>query len=72
MNEEQQLAALMELGFHAEVAAPYCDGVSAIEDIVEQLSLLSPVDFPDDASGRHGRPSSSKPPRWRWRRSVNG
>ena len=34
---ERQLAALMELGFHAELAAPLCDGVSPVEGLVEQL-----------------------------------
>jgi len=37
-RQEQQLAALMELGFHAAVAAPHCDGVRSIEEIVEELT----------------------------------
>ena len=51
-SAEQQLAALMELGFHAEMAAPYCDGVSPIEDIVEQLSM--DLDMADLSTGMHG------------------
>jgi len=37
ITAELQLKALMELGFHAEVALPLCDGVSTIEEIVETL-----------------------------------
>ena len=37
VTAERQLEALMELGFHAEVALPLCDGVSSIEDLVETL-----------------------------------
>ena len=40
-SAEQQLAALMELGFHAQMAAPLCDGVSPVEDLVEQLTSLN-------------------------------
>ncbi len=34
---ELQLMALMELGFHAEMALPLCDGVSSVEELVEIL-----------------------------------
>ena len=37
LTAELQLKALMELGFHAEVALPLCDGVSSIEELVEVL-----------------------------------
>ena len=39
LSAEAQLAALMELGFHAEQALPYCDGRSSIEVLVEALAL---------------------------------
>jgi len=35
---ERQLAALMDLGFHAELVVPLCDGVTAVEDLVETLA----------------------------------
>jgi len=38
---EQQLAILMELGFHAELAAPVCDGATPIEELVEKLMSMS-------------------------------
>ena len=46
---EQQLAALMDLGFHAELAAPLCDGVTAVEDLVETLTSQqwAPGDTPE-------------------------
>ena len=34
---EAQLAALMAMGVHAEVAEPLCDGVSSVEELVELL-----------------------------------
>ena len=34
---ELQLAALMELGFHAQQVLPLCDGVTPIEELVETL-----------------------------------
>ena len=33
------MAALMELGYHAERALPYCDGESPIDVLVEALSM---------------------------------
>jgi len=53
-SAESQLATLMELGYHAELVAPYCDGVSSIEEILEQLSL----DMPDDGA----EPREEAPP----------
>jgi hypothetical protein len=44
MDPEGQLAALMELGYHAEEALPFCDGVASIEELVERLSLASDMD----------------------------
>lgn len=35
---EQQLAALMDLGFHAQAAAPLCDGLTPLEEIVDVLT----------------------------------
>jgi hypothetical protein len=34
---EQQLAACMELGVHAETAQPYCDGFTPMDELVEML-----------------------------------
>ena len=34
---ERQLAALMEMGYHAEQAAPFCDGETPLELLVEQI-----------------------------------
>ena len=45
---EAQLAALMELGFHAALAAPYCDGVTPLEVIIDRLA------GPDDGGGGGG------------------
>ena len=66
-DPEQQLAACMELGFHAELAAPYCDGLSSLEEIVEQLTELTTGSEGDAfVAGEHararGKPSSSR--RW--------
>ena len=36
---QKQLSLLMEMGFHAEVAGPLCDGVTPLEALVEQLSV---------------------------------
>ena len=36
---EKQLAELMEMGFHAELALPYCDGISTVDEIVDKLCL---------------------------------
>mmetsp|Transcript_55576 Transcript_55576/g.92055 ORF Transcript_55576/g.92055 Transcript_55576/m.92055 type:complete len:639 (+) Transcript_55576:44-1960(+) len=35
---EAQLKSLMELGFEAQVAAPYCDGVSSTDALVELIA----------------------------------
>ena len=40
---EDQLTLLMDLGYHAEEALPFCDGVSSIEAIVEAMSLAQGV-----------------------------
>ena len=56
---EQQLAALMELGFHAEQALPLCDGVSPIEELVERLTLADGQALGDEGelfSDRYGVP----------------
>ena len=39
LSARAQLAALMELGIHAEQALPCCDGRSSIEVLVEALAL---------------------------------
>ena len=65
---EQQLAALMELGFHAEAAAPYCDGVSSIEEIVDSLTAeLEGSELPSSPRGNGGSSDrGQKQRRWQF------
>ena len=58
--------APVELGFHAEVADPYCDGVTPIEELVEQVALAAQLEDEEerDSSGR--RISSGRQPLRRW------
>jgi len=55
---EQQLAALMELGFHAELCTPLCDGVTPLEELVERLMSASNAtgDGPTSSSDVGGAP----------------
>ena len=71
---EQQLAALMELGFHAEAAAPYCDGVSSIEEIVDSLTAeLEGSELPSSPRGNGGSSDrGQKQRRWQGLRRSFG
>ena len=40
---QKQLAALMEMGFVAKRALPYCDGTSTVNEIVHKLCLEDEV-----------------------------
>ena len=63
---EQQLATLMELGYHAELAAPFCDGISSIEEILEELSLsAAPFDGHPEGTMPSAPPSGARQQR-RW------
>ena len=37
LKREQQLATLVELGFRAPLAAPYCDGVTPVDRLVDLI-----------------------------------
>lgn len=52
---ERQLAALMELGFHAALAAPLCDGVTPLEELVERLMPTSTTSTSSTECGGTGR-----------------
>ena len=36
---EEQLAELMEMGYHSERVWPFCDGISTVDEIVDELCL---------------------------------
>ena len=56
-----QLKALMHLGYPAQVAAPYCDGISAVEDLIELIASDNAAQLgtdADDAKLSHARGST--------------
>ena len=61
---ERQLAALMELGFHAALAAPLCDGVTTLEELVERLMTTSTTSTSGaacDGTGHSAHPGRGRP-----------
>jgi hypothetical protein len=61
---ERQLAALMELGFHAALAAPLCDGVATLEELVERLMTTSTTSTSGaacDGTGHSAHPGRGRP-----------
>ena len=65
---QKQLSLLMEMGFHAEVAGPLCDGVTPLEALVEQLSVQGEVSKGSERGARRkswlhlGRRNSAEAP----------
>ena len=53
-----QLQQLVELGFPEEVAAQYCDGVTPVEELIDQIMLASDGNQ-DEAPGRPSASDSS-------------
>ena len=56
---ERQLAALMEMGYHAAQVANYCDGETPLELLIEQIALGDPAsDAPPSGEAREAAEAS--------------
>ena len=56
---ERQLAALMEMGYHAAQVANYCDGETPLELLIEQIALGDPAsDAPQSGEAREAAEAS--------------
>ena len=56
---ERQLAALMEMGYHAAQVASYCDGETPLELLIEQIALGDPAsDAPPSGEAREAAEAS--------------
>lgn len=56
---ERQLAALMEMGYHAAHVAPFCDGKTPLEFVVEQIACSAGEAPPSDAGTGTNAPAAS-------------
>ena len=69
--KQLQLQQLMELGFHAQLAVPFCDGVSPIDEIIERISAaeiagaaVSDDEADDEVRPRAGGATPRTPALW--------